>query len=169
MEIKIYSKDRGLHNPYSKEINPFHFTVASFLIDCVFRTCNFYQATPDQLFISKRGADPIPMIRGMLMVSCYQILKPIDARFTSTLVANAFRHDRCSISNYAREIREKYPYPLSFYTVIQPKVASIAQTYFPDGVILSTDKQYTIEDLHKLAASLGGTKADVQRFLQTRA
>ncbi len=167
MQIKIYTKEKGLHNPYEQAISPFEFIVAEFLIDCIKEVERLFTISPEQLFGDVR-TNPMSTIRGVLMVCYSEILSPMDVRFTVKAVAQLFRLDHSTFSRYRRFLRGSYPYFLKYYNQLSPVCQQVSKKHFPDGVILFTDKVYTLDDLQKLAAFLGHTKADVHCFLTQR-
>ncbi len=66
MKITIYTKEKGLHNPFNADTEANPHALANFLILCVSRICLNYKITEHQLFSKSREGE-LPNIRGAIM------------------------------------------------------------------------------------------------------
>ncbi len=103
MKIKIYSEEKGLHNPFNIRTEGGPYILANFLILCVSKVCDGYGITEHALFSKSRKRD-LPNIRGAIMSFLFRS-KDVQRRWklSSKDIGSIFSKDHSTVLHFSND------------------------------------------------------------------
>lgn len=102
MKITIYSKEKGLHNPYDAKTEGGPHVLANFLILCMSKVCVKHGITEHQLFSTSRKGE-LPNLRGAIMNFLYKNKKfKRSWNMSCNEIAHIFSKDHSTVLHFCK-------------------------------------------------------------------
>jgi len=167
MEIKIYSLEKGVHNPYSQKEEPLKFNIAQVIINSLTIIEMLFGPSSTQVLGGSTDG-VVPLYRAAMLVGLDKFFAP--RYMNQSEITAIFGMRRFSLISYKRAIhRQDSSFELEkAYKQVEPILEAYVQIYKVDqeNSVRSYRRDFKRFHLEALASYLGHNPSEVGDFLK---